>query len=1192
MSSFHRPQRVPQLRSTARAVRTLLAGSVVLTVASVTSAAVLSLADEPLGNGLSATSVKPNVAMVIDDSGSMAFPNMPDDINDDTATTSAGNNAPYNITRYGKRCYGHTAYNKMAYDPATTYTPPYDPSVPPDANGNRLKPNASFTAALYDGFFASNANSTYDGDANSVVDLSALSSTNPIKVGRWPGTNTRVGIKFYYTKRTTTSTTCGGDNNYTEVTSASQIEAHGVATGSAEAKTNYANWYSYYRARGLMMKTATGRAFSAIPDQYRVGLFFLNGNTDQRVQDFDEANKLTWYDELYTSKSNGSTPLRTTLANVGRMYAGKGPLADMDPVQFSCQQNFTILSSDGAWNEDSNPKNLSGNSIGNQDGTGTARPYLDANNASNTLADTAMYYYKTDLRTSTLSNCSNTIGTTVYSNLCENNVLGTTRDPNTQQHMTTFTLGLGVNGTIRYESDYETAPNIQGVAQYYDILNSNTNWPNPTPTNNDEKEAEKIDDLWHAAVNGRGLYFSANSPTSLAAGLQSALAGISARLGSGTAAATSSLELVAGDNAVYLAQYRTVKWDGDVIAKAINPNTGAVASETTWSARTQLNNTVTAATAGNDGRTIKYFNSAATSTNQLKEFTYANLNADGKGASFTNACPATGSTVPALTQCATLTSTQITAANNGDNLVKYLRGQDTYEHLTNSANPLYREREHVLGDIVNAVPVYAQKPQFNYQQYDTTYGTFKATNAARGGSVYAAANDGMLHAFDSATGTERWAFVPSFVMPNLRKLADTNYAHRFFVDGSPTVADVCSNPTTGTSTTPSSCTAATDWKTILVAGLGKGGCGFYALDVTDPANPKGLWEFTNAQMGYSYGNPVITRRKDGTWVAIFTSGYNNVPTTCGNSTADGVGRVFVVDAMTGTLLDTISTGEGSVAAPSNLSKLNAWVEVAELNIADALYTGDMLGNVWRIDFDDNHAPNGKEAFKLATLRNAAGAVQPISVKPELAYTNGSRVIMVGTGRLLSTDDLGNTDLQGLYGLKDDLSTTGLGNPRTNNLVKSRTLVAGTGTNGQTIRTVTGDPVNWNTDKGWYLDFLSTGTGNASERLNVEMQLQYNILTMATNVPEANACTAGGYSWLYYVDLGTGKNVTTATDSAIGTRLSSNTMVAGIKTVKLQNGKTVTIVSDTLGDVRTVAAPSATGEAAGAARRTMWRELLD
>ena len=117
------------------------------------------------------------------------------------------------------------------------------------------------------------------------------------------------------------------------------------------------------------------------------------------------------------------------------------------------------------------------------------------------------------------------------------------------------------------------------------------------------------------------------------------------------------------------------------------------------------------------------------------------------------------------------------------------------------------------------------------------------------------------------------------------KLADATYEtnHRFFVDGPITVGDAYNGTT---------------WKTILVGGLGRGGRGFYALDVTDPAVPKALWEFGTAQdsdIGYSYGNAIITKRAtDGKWVVIFASGYNN-----NLSPGDSKGRLYVVDAFTG-----------------------------------------------------------------------------------------------------------------------------------------------------------------------------------------------------------------------------------------------------------------------------------------------------
>ena len=74
---------------------------------------------------------------------------------------------------------------------------------------------------------------------------------------------------------------------------------------------------------------------------------------------------------------------------------------------------------------------------------------------------------------------------------------------------------------------------------------------------------------------------------------------------------------------------------------------------------------------------------------------------------------------------------------------------------------------------------------------------------------------------------------------------DKNYErlHRYLVDATPVTGDICS----------ANCNAETAvWKTILVGGLGKGGRGYYALDITDPAAPKALWEFTHADLGYTY----------------------------------------------------------------------------------------------------------------------------------------------------------------------------------------------------------------------------------------------------------------------------------------------------------------------------------------------------
>lgn len=1246
-------------------------------------AAVADLANAPLANGTGGTTaIKPNIALVVDDSGSMDSDYMPDGIN--------GNRASY--------CFGATQYNGMAYNPALTYRPPYLPNGTVYSDGLPRFADSVFTAAKTDG---------YKGTA-----------TTNLSTNRPYGTGTP-----YYSTTTNTSTSCLSDGSYTAITTSTNIAAPNVSDGSTAALTNYANWYTYYRKRVYMMKAAAAEAFADLQgDRYRVGLFFLNGNNsgsdsqnstnvELKVSDFSGADRSDWFTNLFNGTASGYTPTRGALSRMGRMYAGK--ISGWDPVQYSCQQNFSIVTSDGYWNsnnENSNygPKQIDNTTdVGNVDASGNSAetaatavitvggggsctrvssitvdvngtnvellnqqvpssttcetnrdtlgnkiaskismggfsasysngsnkltivaplsagdltstptliytttsggrsftptvfsgyvplssgaplPYRDALNKANTLADIAYYFYTTDLRDQTKwGNCSNTIGSTNYTNLCDNNVLGTLKDNQIQQHMTTFTVGLGMSGKIEYENNYESATTVgpvNGNNTFYDIKQGTANWPDPISNSGEER----LDDLWHAAVNGRGLYFSAKNPATLTQGLKNALAAIQSRTGTSSAAATSNLEPVAGDNYVFLAQYTTVKWLGDIKTLTIDPTTGAISSSALWSAQTKLDNTVTAAGVGADGRTIKYFKSTA--TNKLKDFTETNLSVDGYGGFFSDLCLDAS---PKLSQCgvsSSFTADQKTIVNTGSNIIKYLRGQSTYEmEDTNSAaNQLLRARDNVLGDIVNAAPVYVSKPPFTYGKNDATYADFVTDKTSRAASVYVAANDGMLHALNATDGTERWAFVPTAVMSKMYKLASSNYDqnHEYYVDSTPTVGDICINPTA------SACSTKDDWRTIIVGGFNKGGRGYYALDITDPTAPKGLWEFAETDLGYTYGNPVITRRKDGTWVVLVTSGYNNAPDGSGN-TGDGRGYLYVLDATTGTVLDKIGTGTGSVTTPSNLGKINAWVDDPSLNIASVAYGVDLLGNIWRFDFDNNYGSLGKESMLLANL-TVSSTPQPITTKPVLAYIKKAgvihKMIMVGTGRYLGTSDPANLEQQSIYAIEDKLETSsGIGSARTSNFLVNRSLTQST-VDGQIIRTVSGGDIDWTSKRGWYMD-LNPGNNSPGERVNVEMDLQYNMLTVAANVPDTNVCNVGGYAWLYNIDIDTGKNLSSATDSAIGYRLTTNALVAGIKVIWV-DGKPKVIVTNATGNPTVEDAAQPTSQF-NKPRRTMWREIFD
>ena len=787
---------------------------------------------------------------------------------------------------------------------------------------------------------------------------------------------------------------------------------------------------------------------------------------------------------------------------------------------------------------------------------------------SDSLADVAMYYYQTDLRTTALGNCASTLNGTptgIPSNVCTNNVSPSGSDNAPHQHMTTYTLGMGVGGLLPYRSDYLTA----NSGSYYNISQGTAEWPNAGPT----AAAENIDDLWHAAVNGRGRYFSAGDPVSLALSLSTTLQSIDIQTGSGSGAAASTLQPVSGDNSVFLAKYQTVNWVGDLVGLSINPRTGATESQL-WSAAQVLQARVDAGTP----RDIRYFQRGSGNTGALRSFTYANLLADGLNGNFDSACSKT----PALTQCSTLNLVDTAAANLGANMVTFLRG---------GANAVYRTRSTgdaaipggILGDVIGGAPLFVKRPSFAYTESDYAgfVASVNATNAGAGrtGVVYVAANDGMLHAFDATTGAEKWAHVPTFVMDRMYRLADRDYAnrHEFFVNGGPVMGDIFVPGSPG------------QWKTILVGGLGAGGRGYYALDITNPENPIALWEFGNDtlggnnNLGLTYGNPVITKRADGTWVVVFTSGYNNV------APGDGNGRLFVVNANTGQrVLDvpTYTSGTtpaGTTTTPSSLGKVNAWIDSEIDNSARRFYAGDVLGNLWRFDIDNLVAPN-QAALRLAYFSNG-GVPQPITTKPALAEVNysGSRVpvVYVATGKYLGATDLTHTATQSVYALKDSLTNTPLGDVRASTSVVAQTMTEA----GQNLpRAMTSMPVNWATGNGWRVDFLSPG-----ERVNVDMRLLFNTLTIAGNLPSNDVCTVGGSAYLYQFDIGTG--------SGSG-RWLGGSMVVGISWFTLESGSGERGGGDTVTDVVTersvreievipLPPPPGTG-----GRRTSWRELVN
>ncbi len=901
---------------------------------------------------------------------------------------------------------------------------------------------------------------------------------------------------------------------------ADRIECATSGCTYAQELQNFANWFQYYKTRMESMKTSTSRVFAQISDTapgigFRVGFRVISAANASEVQisEFNSAQKQSFFTKLFATLPTSSTPLRAALSAAGRLYGNK---YTYNPVTQSCQQNFTFLSTDGYWNNNDEttsygPYILGANTaVGNQDGTASGEdlPQLDGLNISSTLADVAEYYWKTDLRPD-----------------LTDNVPTSSRDSANWQHMVTFTLGLGVPGNLEYSSNYLTG----GSTDYNNLLNevSGYNWGDPI-TNTAES---RIDDLWHAAVNGRGIYFSAKKPREITQSLVTALNSASAITGSGAAAATSNLEPVAGDNFAYTASYTTKEWIGNLKAQTIDLTTGAIdGTITAWDAQSLLD------AKDPSTRVLYTFNSALSTEDKKMALTWTNIQAKSW----------TGYFDPNnLTQCQG--STSICSGHTNQNLFEYMIGGNL------NPNGSYRTRTSKLGDIVNSQPVYVGDAQFGYQ--DTGYATFVANQSSRRGQVYVGANDGFLHALDAATGEEKWAYAPANLLNSVYKIADNNYVgnHLYFVDGKITVGDIFDG---------------TSWRTILVGGLGAGGKMFYGLDITNPDSPKMLWEFTNSKMGYSFGNPLITKLPDGTWNVILTSGYNSTDKN----------QLFVLNPVTGALKYSVPVPASTVNA--GMAKIANWVvNATQDNTTGQIYGGDLDGNIWRFVLGNTSG----------TVTQFAALGEPITVKPTIsAVTAGGSnvpVVLVGTGQFLQNIDKADTAKRAVYALKDDgalvhtlIKTTNVGG------YVQQTLTA----QGANARTSTNNNMDWSTKKGWFVNLLDDG-----ERVNVDPKLQLGTFIVPSNVPSlvSNACSAGGYAWINYFDVLTGsyvKSTSTNPTNIVSTRV-GNALVVGINVVKLPNGKLISIITTSDNSHPVANTPSSGG--GGTVKRVSWRELI-
>ena len=931
-----------------------------------------------------------------------------------------------------------------------------------------------------------------------------------------------------------------------------RTDCAGTSCTWSEELQNYANWQTYHSTRLDLAKTGIGIAFEPLNPTFRLGWGTINtlsgsNRLDKGVRLFNstvQSDFLTW---LYGIPANGSTPNRIALDQVGTYYKRSdngGPWASTpagdnaltsggaeDTSHASCRRSYAMLMTDGYYNDSF--------SIGDQDTTTGPRitspstyqytpigPYSDTRSGtpfSNSFADVAMKYWLTDLRPNLPNNVRSVPGDEAY-----------------WQHLNFYAIGLGLIGTLD-STDPAVLAKLTGNAST--LPPRSLDWPTPAPN-----DPRSIDDMWHAAVNGRGKMLNAKTTDELNRSILQMMSDIGGKEGtqSGVAVSTASLTK---DTKKYTPSFTPIQWNGNVTAYTLDPTTGNQTG-IAWQVETLLSTdivtgikTYSSLIPAAASRNIYVGNGATSGTNRAVPFTFSALSTAG------------------------LTSSMNGTVNAG--LIDYLRGDPTNEATSASvasSTAIYRARATRLGDIVNSTPVFV-KDSVNLNYTSTTfaplgsYATFINEKKARPeGLLFVGANDGMLHALRDGRyssggavitqgGVETFAYVPNALLPTINQLADKTYVHRFYVDGPHVETDAFFGV--------GSSSSGTGWANIVLGttGAGAGAPGsagvsprsaVYAIDVTSlNSSPTALsatsvlWEASSSnasftELGYVLTDVASGPTRDGRWVAIFGNGYES--RSC-------QARLYIVNLKDGSLIKEINTNAGNCSTAKNgLGGVRIVRNAGQQVIG--VYAGDLLGNVWKFSLNDTSPLNWKVDLGGSPLFTA-GATQPITAAPGVLQlplagaTDPSTGYMVvaGTGKFYEISDITTTTQQSLYGIWDPVAFGAApipaGTALTNkSLLVQQTIGAATvAPNGNTYYPISTNTVSYTgatPKRGWFIDFPKTG-----QRLVYPIDLLSSRFAAADTISPANVSldpcsnTSGGTGYFYIVDALTGAGPTEA-----------------------------------------------------------------
>ncbi len=919
-------------------------------------------------------------------------------------------------------------------------------------------------------------------------------------------------------------------------------------TATSWAQSGVANYINKFSAPGY-------KSYDPIGELFYESIRYFKGLTPTAeafsgITPLDSTNAMT-----------GDFPIHTTWTN---------------PVQYSCQKNFIVAINDAnPWLDKQlpgtfftsatiaavapapNPLTLTASDYGEPSTPDTAINVTTLTNQVGTLEglNSAGVWTSTGTWTSgSQSGTNDSVGGGVgtFDNSCNDKtgsamnlgeIMGTCPYPGKQN-------SYYIAGLAYYANNLELSPTVPGkqnISSFFiDTQEFSTN-PLDGKRNmlwlaakyggfidSDGNGQPNLASEWDADSNGQpDNYVLATQPQNLVTGLNAAFADIDNRSSTAAAVALNS-STISSQTRVYQAQFNTAYWSGDLIAYPVSPTTGAISTTPSWRAETLV-----------------------PAWNSRNIFTRRGTTGSGaRGVRFQwPSNPASPTTTDIDADQVTFLKTGGVSDTMGSDRLEFLRGNNTLVPGT------FRNRDgKKLGDLMNSAPIYVGKPLYLPDAIETAAGAahsaFASGTAVNGRTpvVYAGANDGMLHAFRADTGVEIFAYVPFAVFPQLHQLTQANYSHRYYVDGQLTHSDVYG--------AFANCGTGSCWRSILIGGLGGGGKGIYALDITNPdlftvtgaetdanAATLSLWELTStgpdlsittdddADLGYTYGQPVIAKMHDGTWRAIFGNGYNS------SSEKAVLYLVDIVNPTTGIIkipLDsTLASGNG-LSGP-------AVVDSDGDSVADFVFAGDLKGNVWKVDVRATNSSTWGSFYAGGGVPKplfATGTTKPITSRPEVGKhpnVSGGFMVYFGTGQYLQESDKSSTSTQSFYGIWDKNTSASASVSATAAVSSARLLpqtISTTTVAGVQVRDLTNYPISsWGDSgtgcstsggncMGWQHDLPTSGERVVADPLLLPANDGARILYI-TMIPSNTPCSFGGESWIMEANPQNGGPLSTA-----------------------------------------------------------------